>query len=65
MEALLKDPSKLKKVLLYHVAGQKLMAKDVVNMSNITTLERQKLPVKITEQRVFAENAKIIKRLLM
>jgi uncharacterized surface protein with fasciclin (FAS1) repeats len=57
----LKDPSALKKFLLYHVAGQKLMAKDVVNMSNIITLERQKLPVKITEQRVFAGNAKIIK----
>ena len=37
------------------------MAKDVVNMSNITTLEKQKLPVKITELRVFAGNAKIIK----
>ena len=37
------------------------MAKDVGNMSNITTLEGQKLPVKITEQRVVVGNAKIIK----
>jgi transforming growth factor-beta-induced protein len=51
MEALLKDPSKLKKVLLYHVAGQKLMAKYVVKMSDITTLEGQKLPVKITKRK--------------
>lgn len=57
----MKDPSKLKKVLLYHVAGQKLMAKDVVKMSNITTLEGQKLPVKVTEKEVFVGNAKIIK----
>lgn len=64
IEVFLKDPSSLKKVLLYHVAGQKLMAKDVVNMSNITTLEKQKLPVKITEQRVFAGNAKIIKTVI-
>ena len=61
IEALLKDPSTLKKILLYHVAGQKLMAKDVVKMSNITTLEGQKLPVKITDQEVFVKNAKIIK----
>ena len=37
------------------------MAKDVVKMSNITTLEGQKLPVKITDQEVFVKNAKIIK----
>jgi transforming growth factor-beta-induced protein len=48
-------------VLLYHVASQNLMAKDVVNMSNITILEGLKLPVKITEQEVFVKNAKIIK----
>ena len=44
IEALLNDTSALKKILLYHVAGQKLMAKDVVNMSNVTTLQGSELP---------------------
>lgn len=33
IEALLKDPSAPKKVLLYHVADKRLMAKDVVNIA--------------------------------
>lgn len=37
------------------------MSKDVVNMSNITTLEGQKLPVKVIEQEGFVGNATIIK----
>ena len=49
IEALLNDTGTLKKILLYHVAGQRLMAKDVVNMSNITTLEGQKLKVNVTD----------------
>jgi transforming growth factor-beta-induced protein len=61
LDALLKDPIKLKKILLYHVAGQRLMAKDVVNMTNITTLEGQNVPVKVTGQEVYVGNAKITK----
>jgi uncharacterized surface protein with fasciclin (FAS1) repeats len=61
IDSLLKNPSKLKMILLYHVAGQRLMAKDVVNMTNITTLEGQKLPVSVTEQGVYVGNAKITK----
>jgi len=36
------------------------MAKDVVNMSNITTLEGQKLPVNVTDKGVFVGKVKII-----
>jgi uncharacterized surface protein with fasciclin (FAS1) repeats len=61
VEALLKDPSTLKKILLYHVVGQKLMAKDVVNMNDINTLEGQKLPVKIDQGVVSIGKAKVIK----
>ena len=42
------------------MVSQKLMAKDVVNMSNITTLEGQKLPVNVTDQGVLVGKAKII-----
>ena len=38
------------------------MAKDFVNMSSIISLKKQKLPVRITELRVFAGNIKIIKK---
>ncbi len=60
IEALLNDTGTLKKILLYHVAGQRLMAKDVVNMSNITTLEGQKLKVNVTDKGVFVGKVKII-----
>ena len=36
------------------------MAKDVVNMSNITTLEGQKLKVNVTDKGVLVGKAKII-----
>jgi uncharacterized surface protein with fasciclin (FAS1) repeats len=60
IEALLNDTSALKNILLYHVAGQKLMAKDVVTKSNITTIEGQKLPVNVTDKGVYVGKAKII-----
>jgi transforming growth factor-beta-induced protein len=41
------------------VAKGKLTAEDVANMSNITTLEGQKLPVNVTDQGVFVGNAMI------
>jgi len=59
IEALLNDTSALKKILLYHVAKGRLTAEDVANMSNITTLEGQKLPVNVTDQGVFVGNATI------
>ena len=59
IEALLNDTSALKKILLYHVAKGRLTAEDVANMSNINTLEGQKLPVNVTDQGVFVGNAMI------
>ena len=60
VEALLNDTEALKSILLYHVAGEKLMAADVVNMTNITTLQGSELPVNVTEEGVFVGDAKII-----
>ncbi|MDD4248590.1 MAG: fasciclin domain-containing protein [Methanosarcina sp.] len=59
-EALLNDTDALKNILLYHVAGEKLMAEDVANMTNITTLQGSELPVNVTEEGVFVGDAKII-----
>jgi uncharacterized surface protein with fasciclin (FAS1) repeats len=61
LDALLKDPIKLKKILLYHVVSGNLTAKDVVKMKEIKTLEGQNVPVKVTGQEVFLGNAKITK----
>ena len=60
LEALLNDTDALKNILLYHVAGEKLMAEDVANMTNITTLQGSELPVNVTEEGVFVGDAKII-----
>jgi uncharacterized surface protein with fasciclin (FAS1) repeats len=60
LQALLNDTSALKKILLYHVAGQRLMAKDVVNKSYISTIEGQNLPVNVTDYGVNVGKAKII-----
>ncbi|MGB9930131.1 MAG: fasciclin domain-containing protein [Methanosarcina sp.] len=60
VEALLKDTATLKKILLYHVTDEKLAAEDVVEISSITTLAGQKLPVTVSEKGVFVGKAKII-----
>ncbi len=60
IEALLNDTDALTNILLYHVAGERLMAEDVVNMTNITTLQGSSLPVNVTEEGVFVGDAQII-----
>ena len=42
------------------MAGERLMANDVVNMTSITTLQESKLPVNVTGEGVFVGDAKII-----
>jgi uncharacterized surface protein with fasciclin (FAS1) repeats len=46
LEALLKDPAKLKDILLYHVVSGKVMADQVVKLTSATTVEGK--PIKIT-----------------
>ncbi len=60
LKTLLNDTEALKKILLYHVAGEKLTAEDVANMTSITTLQGSELPVNVTEEGVFVGDAKII-----
>ena len=50
----------LREILLYHVAGERLTANDVVELTNITTLEGSELPVSVTDEGVFVGNAQII-----
>ena len=46
LDALLKDPAKLKDVLLYHVVAGKVTADQVVKLTSATTVEGK--PVKVT-----------------
>ncbi len=61
LEALQNDTDMLTEILLYHVADGKLMAADVVNLTNITTLQGSNITVNVTEDgRIFVDEAEII-----
>ncbi len=61
IEALQNDTEALSQILLYHVADGKLMAEDVANLTNITTLQGSNITVNVTEDgRVFVDDAEII-----
>jgi len=60
IETLLNNTEELKNVLLYHVASGKLMAVDVVNMTNTTTLQGSTIPINVTDEGVFIGDAQII-----
>jgi len=60
IDALLADIPALTDILLYHVAGEKLMAADVVSMSSINTLQGQPLSVKVEGDKVMVNDAQVI-----
>ena len=57
--SLLKEPDKLKAVLTYHVVSGELKAKDVVKLTEATTLQGQKLDID-TSSGVKVNDAKVI-----
>ncbi|MCL6510071.1 MAG: fasciclin domain-containing protein [Anaerolineae bacterium] len=64
LDALAKDPEKLKKVLLYHVLGTKVTSADVAGMGGMgqpKTLEGSMLDVTTKDGTIFVNNAKVIK----
>lgn len=60
LEALLKDPPKLEKVLLYHVVPGKKMAKEVMTIKSAKTAQGTDLTIKVTDGAVTADNAKLV-----
>ncbi|WP_410510269.1 fasciclin domain-containing protein [Methanosarcina hadiensis] len=60
IEALLNDTDALTGILLYHVTDERLTSEDVVNLTNITTLQGGELPVNVTDEGVFVGNARIV-----
>jgi uncharacterized surface protein with fasciclin (FAS1) repeats len=59
LTALLEDKAKLRAVLLYHVAGRRLPAADVVERSSIKTLNGQRVRVRVKDSRVFLNRARV------
>ena len=61
VEALLKDPEKLKKILTYHVVSGKVMAADVVKMKSARTVEGASAKVTVKGATVMIDSAKVVK----
>ena len=61
LNALARDKAKLRAVLLYHVASGKVLARRVMSMSSVKTLNGQSLRIRITDGAVRVGTAKVAK----
>lgn len=61
LEALLKDPAKLKDILLFHVVSGKVMAADVVKLKGAKTVEGASVMVMANGSAVMIDNANVTK----
>ena len=61
VEALLKDPEKLKGILLYHVVSGKVMAAQVVNMKTAKSVEGAPIMIMAKGGKVMVDNANVVK----
>ena len=61
VEALLKDPEKLKKILTYHVVSGQVMASDVVKMKTARTVEGGSARIVAKGGKVMIDNATVVK----
>lgn len=59
LESLLNDKEALTQILLYHVVKGKVMASDVVNLSEAETLSGQKINIKVNESVVLLNDSKV------
>ena len=60
VEALLKDPAKLKDILLYHVVPGKVMAADVANLSSADTALGKPIAIKVVDGKVMINDASVV-----
>ena len=60
LNALGKDKAKLKSVLLYHVAEGRLAAKRIVKRSSITTLNGERVRVRVRGANVLVNKSKVV-----
>jgi uncharacterized surface protein with fasciclin (FAS1) repeats len=59
LNMLLRDKSKLKAVLLYHVVSGKVPAADVVKLSSARTLNGKSVRIRVSGMNVFVNSAKV------
>ena len=59
LDALGKDPAKLKAVLLYHVVSGKVTAADVVKLTSATTLQGANAKIAVRGGKVFVNQAQV------
>ena len=60
LDALGKDPAKLKAVLLYHVVSGKVTAADVVKLTSAATLQGAKAKISVKGGKVFVNQAQVV-----
>jgi uncharacterized surface protein with fasciclin (FAS1) repeats len=61
VDALLKDKAKLTAVLTYHVVSGKVMAKDVVKLTEAKTIEGESVKIKVEGAKVSVDGAHVMK----
>ena len=61
LAALLKDKTALTQVLTYHVVPGKVMAAEVVKLSEADTLQGEPVKIHVEEGKVLVNNAEVIK----
>ena len=61
VESLLKDPEKLRQILLYHVVPGRVLAKDVVKIKSAKTAEGSSIRVTASKAGVMVDNANVVK----
>jgi uncharacterized surface protein with fasciclin (FAS1) repeats len=61
VDALLKDPDKLKNILLYHVVSGKVLAADVTKMKSAKTVEGGTVKIHVADGKVMINNATVTK----
>ena len=61
LDALLKDPAKLKQILTYHVVAGKVMAADVVKMKSAKSVQGAPIRISAKGGTVMVDNAKVVK----
>jgi uncharacterized surface protein with fasciclin (FAS1) repeats len=61
VEGLLKDPEKLKGILLYHVVSGKVMAADVVKLKSAKTVNGKSVKIKVSGGTVMVDAATVAK----
>jgi len=60
LDSLLQDPEELKRVLTYHVVSGKVMASDVADLTEATTLEGSTLSIDTDENGVMINGANVV-----